>query len=79
MPFYDDDIMIIGKSVLVTSIASWLYDQFKAAGQVPVPDTFQYLGMTVTQDCSKRSIPIDQTGNINRVVHHVEMTNCRKH
>jgi len=50
---YVNDIMIIGKSVLVASIASPLYDRLKAAGQVPVPDTFQYLGMTVTRDRSK--------------------------
>jgi hypothetical protein len=48
IPGYVDDIMIIGTSVLVASIASRLYDRFKAAGHVPVPDTFQYLGMTVT-------------------------------
>jgi len=48
IPDYVDDIMIIGTSVLVASIASRLYDRFKAASQVPVPDTFQYLGMMVT-------------------------------
>jgi len=52
--------MIIGTSVLVASVASGLYHRFKAAGPVPVPDTFQYLGMTVTRDRSKRSITIDQ-------------------
>jgi len=57
--------MIISTSVLVASIASRLYDRFKAAGHVPVPDTFQYLGMTVTRDRSKRSIAIDQIGYIN--------------
>jgi len=57
--------MIIGKSALVASIASRLYDRFMAAGQVPVPDTFQYVGMTVTGDRSKRSIAIDQIGYIN--------------
>jgi hypothetical protein len=40
IPVYVDDIMIIATSILVASIASRLYDQFKAAGQVPVPDTF---------------------------------------
>jgi len=79
IPVYVDDIMIIGTSVLVASIASRLYDRFKAAGQVPVPDTFQYLGMTVTRDRSKRSIPIDQIGYINRVLDRFEMTDCRKH
>jgi len=78
IPFYVDDIMIIGTSVLVASIASRLYDRFKAAGQVPVPDTFQYLGMTVTRDRSKRSIAIDQIGYINRVLDRFEMTDCRK-
>jgi len=48
IPVYVDDITIIGKSVHVASISSRLYDRFKATGQVPVPDTFQYLGMTVT-------------------------------
>jgi hypothetical protein len=48
IPVSVDDLMIIGTSVLVTSIASRLYDRFTAAGHVPVPDTFQYLGMTVT-------------------------------
>ena len=70
--------MIIGTSVLVASIASRLYDRFKAAGQAPVPDTFQYLGMTVTRDRSKRSIAIDQIGYINRVLDRFEMTDCRK-
>jgi len=65
IPVYVDDIMIIGTSVLVASFASRLYDRFKAAGQVPVPDTFQYLGMTVTRHRSKRSIDIDQIGYIN--------------
>jgi len=78
IPVYIDDIMIIGKSVLIASIASRLYDRFRAAGQVHVPDTFQYLGMTVTRDRSKRSIAIDQIGYINRVLDRFEMTNCRK-
>jgi len=43
-----------------------------------VPDTFQYLGMTVTRDRSKRSIAIDQIGNINRVLERFEMTDCQK-
>jgi hypothetical protein len=70
--------MIIGKSALVASIASRLYDRFKAAGQVPVPDTFQYLGMTVTRVRRKRSIAIDQLGYMNRVLDRFEMTDCRK-
>jgi hypothetical protein len=78
IPVYVDDIMIIGKSALVASIASRLYDRFKAAGQVPVPDTLQYLGMTVTRDRSKRSIAIDHIGYINRVLDRFEMTDCRK-
>jgi len=53
IPVYVDHIMIIGKSALAASIASRLYDRFKAVGRVPVPDTFQYLGMTVTRDRSK--------------------------
>jgi len=48
IPVYVDDINIIDTSVLVASIASRLYYRFKAAGQVPLSDTFQYLGMTVT-------------------------------
>jgi len=48
IPAYVNDIMIVGTSVLVASIASRLYDRSKAAGQVPVPDTFQYLGMMGT-------------------------------
>jgi len=48
IPVYVDDIMIIGKSARVASIASRLYNRFKAAGQDPVPDTFKYLGMMVT-------------------------------
>jgi len=38
---YIDDIMIIATSVIVASIASRLYQQLKAAGHDPVPDTFQ--------------------------------------
>jgi hypothetical protein len=71
------DITIIGKAVLVASIASRLYDRFKAAGQVPAPDTLQSLGMTVTRDRSKRSIAFDQIGYINGINDHFEMTNCR--
>jgi len=50
----------------------------KAAGQVPVPDTFQYLDMAVTRDRSKRSIAIDQIGYINRVLDRFVMTDCWK-
>ena len=78
IPVPVDDIMIIGKSVLVTSIASRLYDRFKVAGQVLVPHTFQYLGMTVTRDRSKRSIAINRIGYINQVLDRFEMTDCRK-
>jgi len=78
IPVYIDDIMIIGRSALVPSIASRLYDKFKAAGHVPVPDSFQYVSMTVTQDRSNRSIPIDQIGYINRVLEKFVMTDCQK-
>jgi hypothetical protein len=43
-----------------------------------VPDTFQYLGMTVTRDCRKRSIAIDDIDYINRVRDGFEMTDCHK-
>jgi len=76
---YVDDIMIIGKSALVASIASRLYDGIKAVGQLSVTDTVQYLGMTVTGVPSKRSIAIDQIGYINRVLDRLEMTDSRKH
>jgi len=77
-PMYVDDIMIIGSLKLISSIASQLYDRFKAAGCVPVPDTFHYLGMTVTRNCSIQSIAIDQPGYINRILDRFEMVNCRK-
>ena len=70
--------MIIGTLVLIASIASRLYDSFKTTGQVPVPDTFQYLGMTVTPDHNKQSIGIDHIGYINRVLDHCEMADCWK-
>jgi hypothetical protein len=54
IPVNVDDIMIMSSSVLVASMASRLCDWFKASGHVPVPDTFQYLGMTVTEDRIKR-------------------------
>jgi len=78
IPVYVDAIMIIGTLVLVASIASRLSDQFKGAGQVPVLDTVQYLGIMVTRDCSKRSIAIDLIGYINRVLARLEMTDSRK-
>jgi len=78
IPVYVNNIMIIGSSALVTSIASQLYDRFKAAGQVPVPDTFQYLGMTITRNRKKRSITIDQIDYINRILDRFEMTDSRK-
>jgi len=68
IPVYVDDIMIVGTSVLIASIASPLYDRFKGAGEVQVPDTFQYLGMTVTRDGRKQSNAIDQFGYINRLL-----------
>jgi hypothetical protein len=43
-----------------------------------VPDTVQYVGMTVTRDRSKRSIAVDQMGFINQVNERFEMTDCRK-
>jgi hypothetical protein len=43
-----------------------------------VPDTFQYHGMMVTRDRSKRSIAINQIGYSSRVVNRFEMTDCRK-
>jgi len=43
-----------------------------------VPDTFQYLGMTVTRNRSKRSIAIDQIGYNNRILDCFELANCRK-
>ena len=60
IPVYVDDVMIIVSLKLISSIAPWLYDRFKAAGRVPVPDTLQYLGMTVTRNRTKQSIAIDQ-------------------
>jgi hypothetical protein len=75
---YIDDIMIIGTSVHVASIASRSYDGFEVATHVPVPATFQYLGMTVARDRTKRSIAIDRIGSINRVLVCSEMTNCWK-
>jgi len=73
IPMYVDDIMIIGSLELISSIASRLYNRFKAAGHVPVPDTFQYLGMTVTRNYSKWSIAIDHIGYINRQLDRIEM------
>jgi hypothetical protein len=55
-----------------------LYDRFKTGGQVPVSDTFQYLGMMVTQNRQRKSIAIDQIGYIKRILNHFEMTDLRK-
>jgi hypothetical protein len=52
-------ITIIGNLWLISSIPSHVYDWFNAAGRVPVSDTFQDLGMTVTRSRSKRSIAIE--------------------
>jgi len=65
IPIYVDNIMIIGGLKLISSIASRLYDRFNAAGRVPVPDTVQYLGVTVTRNRNKRSIAINQIGYFN--------------
>jgi len=62
---YVYDSMIIGSVNLISSIPSWLYDRFKAAGRVPVPVTCPCLSITVTRYRSKRSIAIDQIGYIN--------------
>jgi len=75
---YVDDIVIVGTSARVASISSRLYDRFKAGGQVPVSDTFQYLGMTVTRDRQRKSIAIDQIGYIKRILNRFEMTDLRK-
>jgi len=74
---YVDDIMIIDSLKLTSSIASQHFDRFKAAGCVPVPDTFQYLGTTVTRNLSKWSIAIEQIGYINRILDSFQMVNCR--
>jgi len=70
--------MFVGTSVRVSSIASRVYERFKAAGHVSVPDTFQYLGMAVTRDRSKRSIAINQIGYINHQPDCFEKTDCPK-
>jgi len=44
---YIESIRIIGNSVLVASIASQFDDQFKAAGNVALPNIIQYLQMSV--------------------------------
>jgi hypothetical protein len=75
---YVDSITIICKGILVASIASQLYDRFKATGHVPDPDNFQYRGMTVTRDRSTLSIAIDQIGSINRVFDGFEMGDCHQ-
>jgi hypothetical protein len=69
-----DHITIIDTLVLVASIACRFYNRFKATAQVPLHDTFRYLGMTVTGDRSKRSISIDQIGYINLVLDRFEIT-----
>jgi len=76
IPVYIDNIMIIGCMKPISFIASWLYDRFKAAGRVPLPDTFQYLAMTVTRNRTKWSIAIDQIRYINRILDRFEMANC---
>jgi hypothetical protein len=68
IPMYVDDIMIIGSLTLISSISFRLYDRFKPASHVPVPDTFQCLRMTVTQSRSKWSIAINQIGYINPIL-----------
>jgi hypothetical protein len=78
IPIYVDAIMIIGNLKLISSISSRLYEQFNAAGRVPVRDTFHSLGMTVTRNRSKRSISIDQIGCISRILDRFEIANCRK-
>jgi len=78
IPVYVYDMMIIGNLTLISSIVPWLYDRFKAAGCVPVPDTFQYLGMTVTRSRSKRSIAIQHVGYINLILDRFAMASCRK-
>jgi len=78
IPLYVDEIMIVGTSVLFASIASRPCNRFKAAGHVFVPDPFQYVGMRVTRDRSKRSIAIDQIGYIIQVLDCFEMSDCRK-
>jgi len=75
---YVDNIMIISTLDLVASIAPRSYEPFNAAGRVPVPDTFQYLGMMVTRNRGKQSIAINLIGNINRVLDLFEITDCQK-
>jgi hypothetical protein len=43
-----------------------------------VLDTLQYLGMTLTWDCSKHSNAIDQIAYINWVLEHFEISSCWK-
>jgi len=78
IPVYVDDIMIISSLKLISSIVSQLYARFKAAGCVPVPDTFQYLGMTVKCNRSKQSIAINWIGYINCILDRFEIANGRK-
>jgi len=70
--------MIIAKSVLIAYIESRLNHRVMAAGHAPEPDTFQYIGRTVTRHHSERSIAINETGYIDRVLDQYELTDYRK-
>jgi hypothetical protein len=73
---YLDQMMKTGRLRLNSFIAFQLYDQFKAAGRVRVPDTFQYPGITFTRNHSKWLIAIHSIGDMNRIQDSFEMANC---
>jgi hypothetical protein len=77
IPRYVDDIIFIAHLKLISSIGARIYDRSMAAGRVPVPDTCQYLTMTVTRNRSTRSIAIYHVGYHNGILDCFELANCQ--
>jgi hypothetical protein len=62
-----NDLILIGPMASIQPLAAKLATRFKAAGP-PSRDSFQYLGMSITRDRSRRTIQIDQAGYISKIL-----------
>jgi hypothetical protein len=69
---YVDYLMIISLTMTVNNFSACLECYFKVVGPPPA-DLFQYLGMMVTHNHTSRSIAIEQTGYIRKIMERFNM------
>jgi hypothetical protein len=70
---YVDDLMLVGPPERINPLRQKLEKRFKASGPPP-SDNFQYLDMMVHRDRKARTISIDQSGYIDKILERFTMS-----